>query len=112
MMAGKPFDPNLPVRAAHGRKVEILKADVKNQQFQIVAVHAEPNGTEVVICHTRDGTSSWASGEYDLSNCPRQRTVWLNVYLGSTSLHNSAEVAELYAGRNCIKAAVPITFEY
>ena len=111
-MAEKPLDPSLPVRAAHGRRVEILKADVKNQQFQIVAVHAEPNGTEVVICHRRDGTSSWASGEYDLSNCPRQRTVWLNVYLGSTSLHYSAEVAERHAGQDCIKAAVPVIVEY
>src|SRR5215467_3030252 len=96
------FDPTKPVQTRSGLKVEILRSNVDNKKFPIVAL-VTIDGRQVA--HTFGADGRWgvpyASNPMDLVNVPEKHVRWVNLMrwdsgLQFVTVHGSAQLAKDY----------------
>lgn len=102
----KPFDliaakNGAPVCTRDGLKVEILKFDLKNCNYPIVALITLKDGSECIKTYTNNGKFSVSVKEdnIDLMMAPIKHKGWINVYYNSVyetgiSIYSTKEEAE------------------
>lgn len=122
----KPFDlekakAGAKVCTRNGLKVEILKFDVKNSYYPIIAVITNNNGIENCYAYTKDGKYT------DLNECPMDLVMapikhkgWVNIYpddsksttkyVVGSNIFPTKEIAKQVSAPNCI-ATIPIEWE-
>lgn len=123
----KPFDlekakAGAKVCTRNGLKVEILRFDVKNPNYQIAALITDENGVEYYQNYTKDGKyyGSKTEDHRDLIMTPSKHKGWLNIYPSDNeftigyetglNVFPTKETAMFAAGPNCI-ATIPIEWE-
>lgn len=88
----KQFDPTKPVQTRDGRQAQILRTDLKNNEYPIAALITQPDGEEYVSTHFSNGrwVSDTIENENDLVNVPAKVRVdiFINVYpFGALGFH-------------------------
>lgn len=75
------FDPTKPVQTRDGQKAEILRYDLNNEDWPIVAVITRPDGQQWAGTFGSGGRySTYNEREYDLVNVPEKARVWVQIF--------------------------------
>ena len=123
----KPFDlekakAGAKICTRSGFKVEILRFDIKNSNYPIVALVTNNDGTEHCYMYTKDGKYNIDLNKYpiDLVIVPVKHRGWINIYPSNnkcnigyetgSNIFPSKEMAILAASSNHI-ATIPIEWE-
>jgi len=108
------FDINKPFKTRDGCVAVILKSDLNNEHYPMAGYVTTPEGVEQSKSWTKEGRwlSDTAGHRFDLVNVKTKHTIYLNVYLdGILWSHNTERKAFCAAGKSCLSAAQPFTYE-
>lgn len=110
----KSFDPTKPVKTRAGVPARVIATNAKGDQPIIALV--EEQGEEIPRSFTTDGFffPTRKESSTDLVNVPPPKKtikVWVNIYDGGISPHQTQEIAELRATDRRL-ACKEITIEY
>lgn len=87
-----------------GRKVELLRTNLKNKDYPILGIVTEHDGSETMMTWTENGSFFSISGasEKDLMNVVEKVKVWANIYDDNAWFYKTREQADAGAGINRI----------